>query len=118
MDKIIKIGEKELGLRATALTPRLYRFKIGRDLIVDLNNLKKSFEKAKENEDEQLSVTDLTVFENIAYVMAKQYDENLPKTPDEWLDGIDEVFTIYSILPDILELWQLNQATTAIPKKK
>lgn len=118
MEKIIDIGGKKLGLKATALTPRLYRFKMGRDLIVDLNNLKKSFDKVSKNEDEQLSVTDLTVFENIAYIMAKQFDGSLPNTADEWLDSLDGAFTVYELLPSILELWQLNQATTAIPKKK
>ena len=49
--------------------------------------------------------------------MAKQYDANLPNSPEEWLDGF-ETFSIYEILPAILELWQLNSATTAKPKKK
>lgn len=118
MDKIIEIDGKKIGLRATALTPRLYRFKIGRDLIVDLNALKKSYEKASKNENEQLSITDLTIFENIAFIMAKQYNSELPQTPEEWLDSLDEIFTIYELLPDILELWQLNQSTTSKLKKK
>lgn len=118
MDKIVRIGDKDMGLRATALTPRLYRFKIGRDMIVDLKNLAKNYAKAKDDEDAQLSVTDLTIFENVAYIMAKQYNPDLPSTPDEWLDSMDEVFTVYELLPDILELWQLNQITTSAPKKK
>ena len=39
MDKIILIDGKEVGFRASALTPRLYRHKIGRDMIRDLNQL-------------------------------------------------------------------------------
>ena len=65
----------------------------------------------------QLSALDLEIFENAAYVMAKQYDANLPNSPEEWLDEF-ETFSIYEILPAILELWQLNSATTAKPKKK
>lgn len=124
MEKVVKIGNKEMGLKATALTPRLYRFKIGRDMIVDLNNLKKSYEKAlksknkESEEDVQLSVTDLTIFENIAFIMARQYDTSLPNTVDEWLDSQDEVFTVYELLPHILELWQLNEKTTSVPVKK
>ena len=119
MDRIITLPNGgELRLRATALTPRLYRFKLGRDMIVDLNALKKSYEKAGKAQDAQLTVTDLTIFENVAYIMAKQYDSTLPDTPEEWLDGLDGLFTVYEVLPDILELWQLNQHTTSIPKKK
>ena len=129
MDRIVKFEDgSELGLRATALTPRLYRFKMGRDMIVDLNQLKKAYEKversrnADETEEDveqaQLSVTDLTIFENVAFIMARQYDKTLPDTPEEWLDNMDRVFTIYELMPHILELWQRGQKTTAIPKKK
>lgn len=126
MEKMVKIDGKEVGFRATALTPRIYRHKIGRDMIQDLNKLQNSYNKAMRLPDEatddeikeaQLSALDLEIFENAAYVMAKQYDANLPNSPEEWLDGF-ETFSIYEILPAILELWQLNSATTAKPKKK
>lgn len=126
MEKMVKIGGKEVGFRATALTPRIYRHKIGRDMIQDLNKLQGAYNKAMRLPDEatkdeikeaQLSALDLEIFENAAYVMAKQYDANLPNSPEEWLDGF-ETFSIYEILPAILELWQLNSATTAKPKKK
>ena len=126
MEKMVKIDGKEVGFRATALTPRIYRHKIVRDMIQDLNKLQAAYNQATQLPDEatdeerkkaQLSVLDLEIFENAAYVMAKQYDANLPNSPEEWLDGF-ETFSIYEILPDILELWQLNSATTAKPKKK
>ncbi|MEM0531471.1 hypothetical protein WGC32_14215 [Zongyangia sp. HA2173] len=126
MDKVVKIDGKEVGFRATALTPRLYRHKIGRDIVQDISKLKRAFDKAvkaKENpteedlEDAQLSVMDLEIFENVAYIMAKQYDSSIPGTTDEWLDGF-ATFSIYEILPSILELWQFNNLTTAKPKKK
>ncbi len=124
MDRVVEMNGKKIGLRATALTPRLYRFKIGRDMMSDMNKLKKSFEKAVDSkgteseEDAQLDVLDLTIFENVAYIMAKQYDKTLPDNIDDWLDNQDEVFTVYELLPDILELWQLNNQTTSIPAKK
>ena len=126
MDKMVKIDGKEVGFRATALTPRLYRHKIGRDIVQDISKLKRAFDKAvkaKENpteedlEDAQLSVMDLEIFENVACIMAKQYDPSVPGTTDEWLDNF-ETFSIYEILPSILELWQFNNLTTAKPKKK
>lgn len=140
MDKVITVSGKEVGFRATALTPRLYRHKIGRDIVRDMNQLQTSFKKAveaqnlqppkkdapdwqKKNYEEavqhaQLSVIDLEIFENVAWVMARQYDPTLPDTPDEWLDKIDGTFSVYEVLPQILELWQMNQQTTSIPKKK
>lgn len=126
MDKVIKIGDKEVGFRATALTPRLYRHMMGRDMLQDLELLRKSYIKAvtssqNPTEDEkqkaQLSVPDLEIFENAAYVMAKQYDRSIPDNMEEWLDNF-EMFSIYEILPQMLELWASNEKTTAKPKKK
>ena len=52
-----------------------------------------------------------------AYIMARQYDANIPDTPEGWLDGF-ETFSIYEVLPAILELWAINAQTTAKSKKK
>ena len=50
--------------------------------------------------------------------MARLADlENTPKTIDEWLDGFS-TFSIYEILPQILELWEMNLETTSEAKKK
>ena len=126
MDKVLTIGGKAVGFRATALTPRLYRHKIGRDIIQDFSRLEKAYRKAaalpetateEERREAQLSAFDLEIFENAAYIMARQYDPSVPDSPDDWLDGF-ETFSIYEILPHILELWALNEATTAKPKKK
>lgn len=126
MDKIITIDGKKVGFRATALTPRLYRHKVGRDIIRDLNQLRKSYNKAaklsknatkEERQDAQLSILDLEIFENVAHIMARQYDPSIPDTPEEWLEDF-KLFSIYEILPQILELWGLNQKTTSKPKKK
>lgn len=126
MDKIIRIDGKDVGFKATALTPRLYRHKIGRDIIQDLNKLRKAYNKAaslpetataEEREDAQLSGMDLEIFENVSFIMARQYDANIPSTPEEWLDGF-KTFSIYEILPGLLELWVLNEMQTAKPKKK
>lgn len=114
-------------MRATALIPRLYRFKFGRDMIADMNTLQKNFNKARslrkdateeEIAETQLSVLDLTIFENVAWLMARQADPEIPDNPDEWLETIDGVFSIYEVLPVIIDLWQWNTATTSVPRKK
>lgn len=127
MEKVIEIDGKEVGLKATALTPRIYRHRIGRDMVSDMAKLRKAYNKAlsmpeeateEEKREAELSVIDLEIFENAAWVMARQYDpENTAKTPEEWLDGF-QTFSIYTVMPVILELWALNNVTTSQPKKK
>ena len=127
MEKVIKVGNQEVKMRASALIPRLYRFKFKRDIIKDMTQLKKAYNRAlelpedaseEEKEEAQLSVLELTLFENVAFVMAKSANPELPDEPDEWLDSIDGVFSIYEVLPQILEMWQLSQVQTSQPKKK
>ena len=115
MERVIDIGGKAVKFKATALTPRIYRHKFGRDMIVDLNSLRESLHKTKDGE--KFSSLDLEIFENAAYTMAKQADANISETAEEWLDGF-EMFNIYNILPELLDLWGANTATTATPKKK
>lgn len=126
MEKVIRVGEQEVRMRASALIPRLYRFRFKRDVIKDMSQLKRAYDKAlklpenateEEKEEAQLSVVELTVFEDIAYIMAKHADPTLPESPDEWLDQIEGVFSIYEVLPQILELWNLSQKQTSAPKK-
>ena len=72
----------------------------------------------EEKQEAQLSVLDLEIFENAAWIMAWQYDKKAAgEDPGTWLDGF-ETFSIYEVFPVILELWALNQKTTAEPKKK
>ena len=126
MDKMIQIDGFDVGFRANALTPRIYRHKIGRDIIQDINRLQTSINKARslpdnasdeEIKESQLSIMDLEIFENVAYIMAKQYDPEIPNTVEEWLENFS-CFSIYEILPEIMSLWGANQATTAKSKKK
>lgn len=127
MEKTISVGGKEVRMRATALIPRLYRFKFQRDMIRDMNKLRAAFRKAtdlpedateEEIQDAQLSALDLTIFENVAWLMIKHAGEDIPDDPDEWLDSLDGIFPIYEVLPQILEMWEGNLATTSVPRKK
>lgn len=124
MDKIIEIDGKEIKFRATARTPRLYRGLLMRDLIKDMNSLAKSYKRvqeARKNDPEaadSLTIEDLTIFENAAFVMAKQANPDMEeKTADDWLDSFS-MFSIWEILPQILDLWKLNNLQTSTPKKK
>ena len=127
MERTINVGGVEMRMRASALIPRLYRFRFGRDLIQDMAQLEKAYKKAmsvsedadeEEKRNAQFSVLDLNIFENVAWAMAKNADPNVPNDPDEWLDSIDGVFSIYEILPQIMDLWTSGLATTSKPVKK
>ena len=111
MEKIISIGGKEIGFKATASTTKRYREKFNRDLFKDISAL---IPKANNND---LGAEELEIFMNVAYVMAWQYDRTIPNDPDDWLDEF-EMFDIYLILPQIIELWGMNTEQLEKPKKK
>lgn len=113
--KEIEICGKMVPFRSSATIPRLYRAKFKRDIFKDLSKLEKSYKSKTENGDE-LQIEDLEIFENVAYVMAYHADNNIPASIDEWLDQFD-MFSIYEVLPQILELWGQNMITDVQAKK-
>ena len=115
ISKIVKIDEVEVPFKASAAIPRLYRLKFGRDIYRDFASLQKNVKKNDE-ENSGLDIESLEVFENIAYIMAKHADSNVPNDPDEWLEQFN-TFSIYEILPQLIELWGLNTATQIESKK-
>lgn len=124
MDKIINIDGRDIKFRATARTPRLYRMLTNRDMIKDMNVLAKAFGEAKKEKDDndkimsKLNTQHLMIFEDSAYVMAKHATPEIPEqTADEWLDTFN-MFDIYEIFPQLMDLWNLNTVTTAESKKK
>lgn len=48
--------------------------------------------------------------------MAKHADAGIPNTPEEWLDEFN-TFSIYQVLPQLIELWGLNVKTDVEAKK-
>ena len=64
----------------------------------------------------EIDIPSLEMFENIAYVMAKHADPSLPDTPEEWLDEFN-TFSIYQVLPSLIELWGLNMTRDVQAKK-
>lgn len=120
--KNITIDGIEVPFKASAAVPRIYRLKFGRDIYRDFAALQSAVEESEdENSDEKkksaLSIESLEVFENVAYIMAKHADpENVPDNPDDFLEQFN-TFSIYEILPQLIELWGLNTATQVESKK-
>lgn len=116
MIKTIQIDGKEIQFKATAATPRVYRQAFGRDIYIDLTTLYEEMEKG-----ETLSVESLETFENLSFTMAMQAEgkaierETVNNDMSEWLDQF-ETFSIYKVVPQIMELWRLNTEQTSEPK--
>ena len=115
MVKKIEIDGKEVAFRASAAIPRIYRMKFQRDIYKDLAALEKAVGDNTE-EVSNLDMFSLEMFDNIVYIMAKHADPSIPDTLEEWLDEFN-TFSIYQVLPKIIELWGLNVKVDVEAKK-
>ena len=115
IQKSILIDGKNVPFKASAAVPRLYRLKFRRDIYQDFAALQKSVGENTEKSS-ALDIESLEVFENIAYIMAKHADAAIPASPDEWLEQFN-TFSIYEILPQLIDLWGLNVETQVQSKK-
>ena len=113
--KNITVDGIEVPFKASAAVPRLYRIKFRRDIYKDFAALQTSVQAGDEDAS-TLDIESLEVFENIAYIMAKHADSNVPDNPDDFLEQFN-TFSIYEILPQLIELWGLNTATQVESKK-
>ena len=116
IQKNITIDGIDVPFKASAAVPRLYRLKFRRDIYQDFAALQKS-EGENTEESSALDIESLEVFENIAYIMAKHAaPENVPDNPDDFLEQFN-TFSIYEILPQLIDLWGLNVETQVQSKK-
>lgn len=118
MEKIIEIEEgRSLNFKASAFSPILYnRLFPGRDYLKDMETLNEENEK----EEKTFGMDDYELFARIAYLFAyqglapspitteeqKKFLEKYP-TVWEWIDTFN-TFSIYEILPEIMDLWYQN----------
>lgn len=126
MTKTVTIDGKEYRMRASALTPRLYRAFFKRDMMRDMQNLLNAYNQMlqlpddaaeEEKTEANMAILDhLEVFENIAWLFCREGGEQVGNSPDEWLETIEGMFSIYEAMPAIIDLWAENQLTTSNPK--
>lgn len=113
IQKSILIDGKNVLFKASAAVPRLYRLKFRRDIFKDFIALEQSVQENTSG----ITIDSLELFENIAYIMAKHADpENVPENPDDWLENFN-TFSIYEILPQLMDLWGLNIEMQSESKK-
>lgn len=113
MEKIIKIGNKEVGMKATANTPKRYRNTFNKDLITQMQKL---YLHLDTKTGEFKGDANFEVVENLAYIMAKQYDDSIG-TQEEWMDEFG-ITDFYFAMPQVLGLWGESQTTLSTPSKK
>ena len=119
------IDGKPVKFRASAAVPRMYMALTGSDIFSDIGDLMEQFhpskqQKADRQQKAQVNLKDLSkmsVFENIAYVMAKAADNSVPDTAEEWLDQFG-MMSIWYAFPQIAALWAASQKTNVDLKKK
>lgn len=115
LTKTVEIDGKQVIFRASAAVPRDYRIRYRRDILCDIQKLQKAYIE-NQVEDKEFTAIDLEIFENVAYIMAKHADPTVANDVDEWLEDFN-VFSIYLIMPTIIELWGLNVDNLAQSKK-
>ena len=113
LQKTVNINGRDVTFRSSAAIPRMYRVKFKRDIFKDLTKLENS---VKDKDKRNLEIDDLEIFENVAYVMALHADPTIPENINDWLDQF-EMFSIYEVLPQILELWGSNLFTDVSARK-
>lgn len=116
MLKTIQIGDKEVLFKSSAAIPHIYRRKFCRDIFIDMDQLQKGLNRKKSGAAE-LTLDSLEMFENLAYCFAKHADPSVPEDVESWLEQF-ETFDIYNILPQLIEMWTLENKTTGTLKKK
>lgn len=119
MEKIIEIEEgRSLNFKASAFSPIMYnKLFPGRDYLKDMESLKSKNDEAEKT----FEMADYEHFARIAYLFAYQGLAPSPRTTQEqkeflekyptvwdWIDTFD-TFSIYEILPEIMDLWYKNE---------
>ena len=110
MEKLVKLEDKEIGLKCSAGTVRSYRMNYGKDLILDIAMIEKEL-----IENKVLGTESAQSAEEIAYTMAREYNPDIEPI-EEWLDQFNPYF-IYTIVSEIIYMWAENIKTLNSTKK-
>jgi hypothetical protein len=110
MEKLIEIEGKKLGMKCSAGTVRTYRDLFGRDLILDMATIEKELIETK-----QLTSDTCELAEQIIWLMAREYDHDLPELP-EFLDQFSPYFS-YNATGQVIYMWRECVKTLNSTKK-
>lgn len=144
MEKTIQIEEgRSAAFRASAFSPIQYnRLFPGRDFMRDMDELRNMNKRVKDEDEEEggqeeakqekktfFDIEEYELFVRVSYTFAyqalspsprpsKEQKEFLEKYPDPWcwIDSMN-TFSIYQILPEIVDLWFSGAVQVASSKK-
>lgn len=112
MIKTLTIEGKEVGFKATALTPTIYQSLNKSDIYDDFPLLQDSILK-----NQKVTGEARNIIEKLAYTMAYQNDKEIG-TMEEWLDQFENPMFAADIAVAIMSMWIGNSATSVESKKK
>lgn len=116
MIKTITLDGKQMTMKANAKAPRMYRLTFKRDMLLDMQTLIEGYNNTISN-NASLPPEILTIFENVAWIFLKEGGEEVGNNPDEWLENLEGMFSIYEVLPEIVDLWADANKTTSSPSR-
>lgn len=114
MEKTITIGDKDVKLKSSGAIPHIYRRLFQQDLLVGMGNMEKRIKKNTID----LSAEDMQLLEQLTYTLAKHADpQSVPDDIEMWM-GEFELMDIINAFPEVLSLWNQENASTSNLKKK
>lgn len=113
MTNKIAIGDKEITVKMSAATPRLYRMKFQSDIITGMYGMFGRLGK----EGGDFNMDEIEMLENLCYICHKQADPDQPDDVMEWLSQFGNE-DIYNAFGDIIDAWVENNKTLSEAKKK
>lgn len=119
-----KIFGTDHKLKMSAATPRIYRAKFGKDIIVQMDAMYERLsnegkKKDEEKKDDSVSFTpeELEMMENLIFVCNRQAEPEQPEDIFEWLTSF-EIGAITGTYGTIMKMWEDNLHQTSTSKKK
>lgn len=126
----INVGGKMLAFKASGMTQitydSLFRGRNFLNDIMSLRDIRSDIDAAGDDMTKvNISTDDLRVFANVCYTMRYQAMSSSEKktfrikypTAYDWLDDLD-TFDIYTILPQVMDLWNLDSISTSKLEEK
>ena len=106
-------------LKMSAATPRIYRAKFGKDIIVQMDAMYERLSNEGKKKDDSVSFTpeELEMMENLIFVCNRQAEPEQPEDIFEWLASF-EIGAITGTYGTIMKMWEDNLHQTSTSKKK
>ena len=106
--KTVKIGDKEVLLKASGYTPLLYSNLFGANIFAEMQSIVESAATTG-----KVPFDKVIILYQLAYCMAKHADDSIPPI-EEWLDQFDP-YDIPAVAGDMIELWAEESKQQSTP---